>query len=65
MLALGIALAAVSLLLPKVVGVPEPLYSGICAGLLAVGVMALTARGWRAANRLLRDRQQREEGWKR
>jgi hypothetical protein len=44
-------------LLPRVVRLPEPLYAGICAGLLAIGAMVMTARGWLEANRLLRDRQ--------
>jgi uncharacterized membrane protein len=57
MIVLGVILAAVSLLLPRVVRLPEPLYAGICAGLLAIGAMVMTARGWREANRLLRDRQ--------
>ena len=56
MIVLGVAVAAVSLLLARIVRLPEPLYAGICAGLLAVGAMAMTVRGWRAANRLLRDR---------
>jgi len=59
MILLGVILAGLSLLLPRVVRLPEPLYAGICAGVLAVGAMAMTARGWRAANRLLRERQSR------
>jgi uncharacterized membrane protein len=64
MIALGVTLAVVSLLLPRIVRLPAPLYAGICAGLLVVGAMAMTIRGWRGANRLLRDRQQGKAGRK-
>ena len=64
MIALGVILAMVSLLLPRLVRLPAPLYAGICAGLLAVGAMAMTVRGWRGANRLLRDSQQGKAGRK-
>lgn len=56
MIVLGIVLAAVAMLLPRVARLPQPLYAGICAGLLAAGAMLMTVRGWRGANRLLRDR---------
>jgi uncharacterized membrane protein len=52
MIGLGVTVAAVSLLLPRIVRLPEPIYSGICAGILGLGAMVLTVRGWRAANRL-------------
>jgi uncharacterized membrane protein len=56
MIGLGVTVAAVSLLLPRIVRLPEPVYTGICAGLLGLGGMVLTVRGWRAANRLQRAR---------
>ncbi len=59
MIVLGVTLAAVSLLLARVVRLPEPLYAAVCAGWLSVGAMVMTIRGWREANRLLRDRQPR------
>jgi uncharacterized membrane protein len=52
MIGLGVTVAAVSLLLPRIVRLPEPIYSGICAGILGLGAMVLTVRGWRAANRI-------------
>ncbi|MFL5517110.1 MAG: SdpI family protein [Gemmatimonadales bacterium] len=52
MIGLGVAVAAVSLLLPRIARLPEPVYSGICAGVLGVGAVVLTVRGWREANRL-------------
>jgi uncharacterized membrane protein len=52
MIGLGVTVAAVSLLLPRIVRLPEPIYSGICAGILGLGAMVLTVRGWRAANRM-------------
>ena len=52
MIGLGITVVAVSLLLPRIMRLPEPVYSGVCAGILGLGAMVLTVRGWRAANRL-------------
>ena len=52
MIVLGVVLAAVSLLLPRVARLPEPVYTVICGVLLGVGALVLTVRGWRAANRL-------------
>jgi hypothetical protein len=56
MMALGAALMIVGLGLPRIISLPSGTYSGICAGLLGVGSLILTARGWRLANRLLRER---------
>jgi len=52
MIGLGVTVAVVSLLLPRIVPLPEPVYSGICALVLGLGAVVLTVRGWRAANRL-------------
>jgi uncharacterized membrane protein len=52
MIGLGVTVAVVSLLLPRIVPLPEPVYSGICAAVLGLGAVVLTVRGWRAANRL-------------
>ncbi|HEY9444804.1 MAG TPA: SdpI family protein [Gemmatimonadales bacterium] len=65
MIILGVALAAVSLLLPRIVRLPEPVYTAICGGLLGVGALVLTVRGWRAANRLQQARQRPRTGRKR
>jgi uncharacterized membrane protein len=65
MIILGVALAAVSLLLPRVVRLPEPVYAAICGGLLGVGALVLTVRGWRAADRLQQARQSPRAGRKR
>jgi hypothetical protein len=56
MMALGAALMLLGLGLPRVTNLPGSTYSGICAGLLGVGSLVLTARSWRIANRLLRER---------
>jgi uncharacterized membrane protein len=55
-MALGIVVLLVSLLLPLVVNLPEAAYRGVCAALLGGGALVMTVRGWRAANRLLRER---------
>ena len=59
---LGVVLAALSLLLPRVVRLPQPVYTAICGGLLGVGALVLTVRGWRAANRLHQTRRAPETG---
>ena len=56
MIVLGVILAAVSLLLPRLAHLPEVAYVAVCAGVLGVGAMVMTVRGWRAANRLLQER---------
>jgi hypothetical protein len=55
-MALGAALLVLGLGLPRVTNLPSSTQNGICAGLLGVGSLILTARGWRLANRLLRKR---------
>jgi uncharacterized membrane protein len=62
LLVLGIVVMLVSLLLPRLFSLPEPIYGGVCAALLGVGALMMTVRGWRAANRLLRERQQSGPG---
>jgi uncharacterized membrane protein len=52
MIVLGVVLTAVSLLLPRIVRLPEAVYTAVCGALLGVGALVLTVRGWRAANRL-------------
>jgi SdpI/YfhL protein family len=56
MIVLGATVAAVGLVLPRVRALPPGLYAGICAGILGLGTLVLTVRGWRVANRLLRER---------
>jgi hypothetical protein len=56
LMVLGVVLLLVALILPRVSGIPEAAYGGVCAGLLGVGALVMTVRGWRAANRLLRER---------
>lgn len=56
MMVLGAAIALVALVLSQVPGLPMGVYSGICTGILLVGSGVMTARGWRLANRLLRER---------
>jgi len=65
MIVLGVVLAAVSLLLPRVARLPEPVYTVICGVLLGVGALVLTVRGWRAANRLQQTRRAPGAGRKR
>jgi hypothetical protein len=59
-MALGILVLLVSLLLPRLKSLPEGVYSGTCAAVLGVGTVVLTVRGWRTANRLLRERRNRD-----
>jgi hypothetical protein len=62
MVALGALVALVGVVLPRLGGLPDAAYAGICAGLLGVGSLVLTVRGWRLANRLLRARRADAEG---
>jgi SdpI/YhfL family protein len=55
MVALGVVLVMVALGLPLVVNLPLPVYTGICGGILGLGSLILTIRGWRLASRLLRE----------
>ena len=56
MMILGAAIVVVALALPRLPGFPESVYAGVCAGILGVGSLVMTVRGWRLANRLLRAR---------
>jgi len=56
LMVLGVLLFLMALILPRVLRLPAAAYGGVCAGLLGVGALAMTVRGWRAANRLLRER---------
>jgi hypothetical protein len=58
MMTLGAALTLLALVLPWVVSLPEGVYTGICAAVLGLGSLILSVRGWRAANRLLRELKQ-------
>jgi hypothetical protein len=53
---LGILLLAISLVLPQLTELRRDTYAGVCAGILGLGSLLLAVRGWRLANRLLRQR---------
>jgi len=55
-MALGVLVLVLALVLPLVVHLPSELHVVICAGVLGIGAMILTVRGWHFANRLLRER---------
>jgi uncharacterized membrane protein len=56
MVGLGIVLAVVALLLPRIVSLDSTIYTLVCALVLGVGSLIFSLRGWRLANRLLRER---------
>jgi hypothetical protein len=56
MMALGVAVAAIAAALPRVIPLPEVVYTAVCAGLLAVGTLVLVVRGWLLANRMRDER---------
>jgi uncharacterized membrane protein len=56
MMVLGAVLALCALILPRLTRLPDRGYAGVCAGLLGIGSLILVVRGWRIANRLLRER---------
>ena len=56
MMALGSAILLVALAIRRLALLPAGTYAAVCAGLLGVGSLILTVRGWRLANRLLRER---------
>jgi hypothetical protein len=56
MVALGTVVLAVALALPHLTQLRSDIYAGVCAGVLGLGSLLLGVRGWRAANRLLRQR---------
>lgn len=53
---LGILVFVIALLLPHFTALRRETYIGVCAGILGLGSVLLTVRGWRLANRLLRQR---------
>lgn len=57
MMGLGLAIAVLALVLP-LSGLGGTVYAGTCAAVLGVGTVVLAVRGWRVANRLLRERLQ-------
>ena len=56
MMVLGAVLVVFALVLPHVADLPVELHAMACAVLLAAGAAIATVRGWRLANRLLRER---------
>lgn len=58
MMALGAVVVLVTLLLPHLVRLRENEYAGLSAMVLGIGALLSAVRGWRLANRLLRERQQ-------
>jgi hypothetical protein len=56
MVLLGGTVAIVALVLPHVSRLHESIYAATCAALLGLGSLILSMRGWRLANRLLRER---------
>jgi uncharacterized membrane protein len=56
--ALGCALLLVALGLPRVLPLSRPAYALACSVVLGAGSVVCAARGWRLANRLLRDRRE-------
>jgi hypothetical protein len=56
MVILGAVVFVVALALPRTMNVTETAYTAACAGILGTGSLLLAIRGWRAANRLLRQR---------
>jgi hypothetical protein len=56
MVGLGILVLAIALALPHLTELRRDTYAGVCAGILGLGSLLLAVRGWRLANRLLRQR---------
>jgi hypothetical protein len=56
MVGLGAIVLAIALALPWLTELTQDAYSGICGGIVGVGSLLLALRGWRLANRLLRQR---------
>jgi SdpI/YhfL family protein len=56
MVGLGAVVLVIALVLPHVTRLRSDTFAGLCAGLLGLGSLLLTVRGWRLANRLLRQR---------
>jgi uncharacterized membrane protein len=56
MVGLGAVVLVIALVLPHVTRLRSDALAGLCAGILGLGSLVLTVRGWRLANRLLRQR---------
>jgi uncharacterized membrane protein len=56
MVNLGIVVLAIALVLPYLTELRREAYAAVCAAILGVGSLLLAVRGWRLANRLLRQR---------
>ena len=56
MVGLGLLVLAIALVLPHLTELRRETYAGVCAGILGLGSLLLAVRGWRLANRLLRQR---------
>ena len=56
MVGLGILVLSIALVLPHLGELRRETYAGVCAGVLGLGSLLLAGRGWRLANRLLRQR---------
>ena len=56
MMSFGAVVTVIALVLPHVVHVRSEIYAAICAGVFGLGSLILALRGWRLANRLLRQR---------
>jgi uncharacterized membrane protein len=61
MIGLGTLVVAVAVALPQLIPLRTETYAGVCAGILGVGSLILSVRGWRLANRLL-DERRRDAG---
>ena len=55
LIALGVLLLVLALTLPTLVGVRGPAFALVEAAVAVVGSLVMTLRGWRLANRLLRE----------
>jgi uncharacterized membrane protein len=62
LIVVGGVLLVVALALPRMGFTDPPTYSAVCGVVLAAGSMVATVRGWRLANRLLRERRSAGSG---
>ena len=58
MMSFGALVTVIALVLPHVAQVGSQTYAAICAGVFGLGSLILAIRGWRLANRLLRQRRE-------
>ncbi len=59
MMAFGTVATVIALVLPHVARLRTETYAGVCAGVFGLGSLLLALRGWRLANRLLRQRRRK------